>query len=84
MGCDDRAGARTSMKAKESSIDWARVVIHGVIGIVVGGILGLLIGYAGQEFSWKMVIVPGLILGVLGALFGDRFWEWLCEFMRWW
>lgn len=65
------------------SIDWVRVVVHFLIGAVVGAAAGFLLW--GPDGSVAMPVAAcALSIGVLGAVFGDRFWHWFLDFVRWW
>jgi hypothetical protein len=64
-------------------IDWYRVVIHGLFGLILGGLVGLGL-WAELDFrDWGIVLlpVPAVVMGVAGALWGDDFWE---GAMEWW
>ena len=61
-------------------IDWARIVIHGLFGLVVGAVIGLSLW---TEFPWQgpggwlIIAIPAVAAGAIAALLGDRFWDWL-------
>ena len=66
------------------SMDWARVVIHFVIGAIAGAGLAFLICVFNYEgMPWTPMLVAGLVLGTLAAVFGDRFWEGFGSLMKW-
>jgi hypothetical protein len=59
--------------------DWERFWIHFVFGALVGGLIGIAIW--GQGWFW--VIGTSLVVATLGGVYGDRFWEWFLESLRW-
>ena len=72
--------------ANEQAIEWDRVIVHGIFGFVVGGVLGLTLGwFLLTDVWWVPAVVLGLIVGIVSAVCGDRFWEsgWLSIF-HWW
>jgi hypothetical protein len=73
------------MAANEKRIDWLRVVVHGVVGALFGTALGF--GYwiftSPESSPWPIVALVAVVVAVLAALFGDRFWRSLGE-STWW
>jgi hypothetical protein len=61
------------------SPDAHELFLRGLCGFVVGALLGL--AFAPQ-------VIPGALLAVgfavAAARYGDRFWERLADWMRWW
>jgi hypothetical protein len=57
----------------------------GVVGFLFGALVGAAIGgYTGLDFSSLYWIVAcGMVCGVLGYFFGDRFFFWLAHWPPW-
>ena len=64
------------MSSTDHSIDLLRVLVHGVIGTVLGSAVGVSIwaGFLSENGYW-IVIVMGVLCGGLAAILGDKFWE---------
>ena len=67
-------------------IDWARVIIHGIFGVVVGAILGLVCWRlliekpdSWPEGIWVCALTGAVTVGAAAAILGDTFWKWLGE-----
>ena len=76
------------MRDNENRIDWRRVIIHFVVGAVVGGAIGA--GYwifdpvdTDTDVGVVLVVAGAVLVGTLAAIFGDRFWESLKD-SSWW
>jgi CDP-diglyceride synthetase len=57
----------------------------GLVGFVFGLAIGLLIAawwWIGLDAGW-LSLAPPLVISVLAAKFGDRFWHWFRERLRW-
>jgi hypothetical protein len=68
-------------------IDWARVVIHGLFGLFLGGLVGFValfrtgIFLYHSDWGFALVLVSALGVGLAGAYWGDAFWDRVVE---WW
>ena len=74
------------MAEDREPIDWTRVVIHGFLGVIIGGVIGLLV-WAQFEFTAPLVFLVPLcagLAGLFGGWLGDEFWEWLGRIAKWW
>ena len=56
--------------------DWIKIQVH----FVCGAILGVATTWSSGG-SWLLVCAAGLMVGLLAAVFLDRFWHW---FLTWW
>ncbi len=66
------------------SFDWARFVVHFVIGAVFGAFLGVGWSASSGSIHWPAVIGVSLGVGILGGFFGDAFWTRFISALRWW
>ncbi len=76
-------GGRQEMKRK--GIDWYKFFIYFACAAPLGAIAGLaIVGIDnGSTRSCTFgAIVGGMIFGLLSAIYGDRFWEWVIENSR--
>ncbi len=62
-----------------ASIDWLRVVVHGVIGAVLGAGVGLMMwAFWFHALGPWLMVGMALLCGLLAGILGDRFWDaWL-------
>jgi len=55
----------------------------GVIGFVFGFVLGALISaWLASGAGW-LAGLPPILIGFVGARYGDRFWHWFLERLHW-
>ena len=57
--------------------DWLDFTVHGVCGLFAGAMLGVFTVWKDDlsgAWAWAVVAVGALVLGLLAACFGDRFW----------
>ena len=59
-------------------------------GGVAGFLFGLVFGFLAVLGSWTVAeqpvayaLIAGVVVGLLGFFFGDRFWFWLTEKLTW-
>ncbi|MHC4859595.1 MAG: hypothetical protein ACYTDY_05840 [Planctomycetota bacterium] len=73
------------MKTREKGIDWLRVIVHGVCGLLFGVALGFAVWVfvVPDAGALPVVCIPGIVVALLAAAFGDRFWESL-KHTGWW
>jgi hypothetical protein len=58
----------------------------GLAGFVFGLLIGFLVGVSSWtilELSIAYAIAAGVIVGLIGFFFGDRFWFWASEKLHW-
>jgi hypothetical protein len=60
----------------------------GLIGFIFGLVLGFVAGFAGMLFAdvhYQLWFAAGcgVVVGVIGFFYGDRFWVWLSEHFGW-
>ena len=60
----------------EPKRDWEKTWIHFVFGFVVGWLAVFSTGG-----GWIVNLAVALLLGILAAIYLDKFWE---EFLSWW
>jgi hypothetical protein len=69
----------------DSRFSWERFWIHLVFGLLIGGVTGIC-NFGTETTSWFVfglsAIIPGLVVGVLGGLYGDEFWKSFFEIDR--
>jgi O-antigen/teichoic acid export membrane protein len=52
----------------------------GFVGLIFGLVIGGALGFGWSHYldgSLWGIVVGGLVVGILGFVFGDRFWLWL-------
>jgi hypothetical protein len=73
----------------EKPMDWLRFCLHFAFGAFVGFVIGVsvfgLLWDLESPLRWFLVSVSALVLGFLGGLYGDPFWERFLgsRFVRW-
>ena len=68
----------------DTSIDWVRVVVHGVIGAVLGAAVGVSMwAFLFPDIGHWITLAMTLLCGVMAAILGDRFWDALQQ-GSWW
>jgi hypothetical protein len=62
----------------------------GIVGFVFGLLLGALVGFTSSMlfdlafvYGIAVVLSVGIIVGIIGYFFGDRFWFWFAEKLHW-
>jgi hypothetical protein len=61
-------------------VDWVQFFLHFVFGLFLG-LLGMVSwGLFFDVESWVGLLWLPVIVGILGGIFGDRFWE---RFVKW-
>jgi hypothetical protein len=67
--------------------DWTGRILHFLLGAVIGSFIGF---YGWARFAsenprgWMIIAIAALVLGVLGAVWGDRFWFRVSKVFRYW
>jgi len=76
------------MSSNDSS-GWFGFFVHFACGAIFGALFGLYLAahLAEGGGSWKFIVAPAVIVGLIAGSLGDRFWEsfrdsWLNPF-RW-
>ena len=75
--------------ARPPDFDWVGISVHFVCGAVLDGLLGFFLWIqawptASGQMALLMIGGPALILGLAAALWADRFWEHLPDWLHWW
>jgi len=71
-----------------SSPGWLKVTLHALCGVVLGAVFGYFI-WASPMYDEPLstgvywIVGGALLVGLLAALFLDRFWDWLKEQIPW-
>jgi hypothetical protein len=65
------------------NIDWAKFVLHFIFGVFIGVILEIGWGIFFDIESWVDLIWLPIVIGILGGMYGDRFWEKLLNWIPW-
>ncbi len=70
----------------DNNYDWERFRIHFICGAAVGAMIGAAVWmrewHPGMS-GWLWIGGLSLAVGLLGGVYGDRFWEWFLENLRW-
>jgi hypothetical protein len=68
--------------------DWTGRILHFLFGAVLGAPIGLCVWFwwnPAQAGGWVLIPAVAVILGLLGAVWGDRLWYGLGRIFRhWW
>ena len=72
----------------QDGYDWERFWIHFVFGALLGVFIWVVFSARYSIFgiaSWHWPWAAGfcLAMALLGGIFGDRFWTWFLENLRW-
>jgi hypothetical protein len=70
----------------DTGYDWERFWIHFVFGALFGLFMWFVLLSRFTTFglaSWPGACIFSLAMAVLGGVFGDRFWIWFLENLRW-
>jgi hypothetical protein len=65
--------------ARKPQADWMAWVMHGIVGLMVGGLIGFWVGYRSRmwlhdDVIWPLPLGTALIGPGLGSRYGDRLW----------
>jgi hypothetical protein len=74
------------MGGTERDTDWAKMLIHGIFGFLFGAALGFgtwAFWLSDKSSILLLVLTPGLVVGIVAALWGDDFWYSLRD-SSWW
>lgn len=67
--------------------DWTGRILHFLLGAAIGSFIGFY-GWAGfasdSPRGWMFMATAGIALGLLGAVWGDRFWFRVGKVFRYW
>jgi hypothetical protein len=67
--------------------DWTGRILHFLFGAIIGAIIGFG-GWArfasDNAQGWILIGAGALVLGLLGALWGDRFWYGFGRIFKYW
>jgi hypothetical protein len=73
--------------------DWARFLVHFVIGAMFGALAGLYtwsVWFDQASHGWMAMAAMAVFIGLLAGFLGDHFWEsfrersWWNPFTWWW
>jgi len=67
--------------------DWTGRMLHFILGAIIGAIIGFG-GWARFDTDnargWILIGVGGIVIGLLGAVWGDRFWYGIGRVFKYW
>lgn len=67
--------------------DWTGRTMHFILGAIIGAIIGFG-GWArfdaGNARGWILICVGAMVIGLLGAVWGDRFWYGIGRIFKYW
>jgi hypothetical protein len=61
-------------------VDWVRFLLHFAFGLFLGLLALVSWNLIFEVKSWIDLVWLPVLLGIVGGIFGDRFWE---KFIRW-
>jgi hypothetical protein len=63
-----------------TNFDWTKFWLHFGFGAILVFLINLAQGFSG---SIVLTIIVALGVGVVGGIYGDRFWRWFLRHIRW-
>ena len=74
------------MERPEKRTNWFKVVVHFFCGALLGAIFGLRLATPGKwKSGWIVLLIiltHSLVVGLLAAMYLDRFWERIQGYLR--
>lgn len=67
--------------------DWIGRVLHFVFGAFIGAFMGLSMWTrieVSNDHGWIMIPIGAMIIGLLGAIWGDRLWYSIGKIFKFW
>lgn len=61
-------------------IDWVKFLLHFIFGLFLGSLAMVSWKLIFEVNSWMELLWLPILVGILGGIFGDRFWE---KFVKW-
>jgi len=81
-----RVSTGMSMERREKKTDWFKIVVHFFCGALLGATFGLRLAAPGEwKSGWTVLLVilsPSIVVGLLSAVYLDRFWEMIQGYLR--
>jgi len=65
------------------NIDWTKFILHFIFGLFLGILVTVGYGFFFDAKSWIELIWFPVLIGVLGGIYGDRFWEKILSWLPW-
>ena len=75
------------MDEYQRPVDWTSRLLHFILGAIIGALVGFS-GWArfdsANDHGWILICAGAVVVGLLGAAWGDRFWYGIGKIVRFW
>jgi hypothetical protein len=65
---------------EEAEFDWVKFFLHFIFGVFLGFLALFSWWKLFSIDSWASLLWLPLLIGIIGGIYGDRFWKW---FLKW-